>query len=184
MPFTPFHMGPGILVKALLQGSFSLMVFGWTQIVMDIQPLVVLLTGEGHLHGFSHTYVGATLIGVISALTGKYAAEFGLRLIGQTRHVPIGWTIAIVSAFIGSYSHVLLDSLMHADLEPFAPFVAANSFLGFVSIDVLHKFCLYSGLAGASLYFVASHWLKRHNKSMNRDAKTRPLSNDMDSLHL
>lgn len=32
MPFTPFHMGPGLLVKALLQGSFSLMVFGWTQI--------------------------------------------------------------------------------------------------------------------------------------------------------
>jgi hypothetical protein len=28
MPFTPFHMGPGILFKALLQGSFSLMVLG------------------------------------------------------------------------------------------------------------------------------------------------------------
>ena len=30
MPFTPLHMGPGLLVKALLQGSFSLMVFGIT----------------------------------------------------------------------------------------------------------------------------------------------------------
>jgi hypothetical protein len=40
MPFTPYHMGPGILIKALLQGSFSLMVFGWAQIVMDIQPLI------------------------------------------------------------------------------------------------------------------------------------------------
>ena len=83
-------MGPGILVKALLQGNFSLMVYGWTQIIMDIQPLIVLLNGEGHLHGFSHTYIGATLIGLGSALTGKYAAEFGLRFIGQTRHLPIG----------------------------------------------------------------------------------------------
>ena len=41
MPFTPFHMGPGILIKSLLQGAFSLMVFGWAQIVMDIQPLFV-----------------------------------------------------------------------------------------------------------------------------------------------
>ncbi len=41
MPFTPVHMGPGILIKALLQSSFSLMVFGWTQIIMDIQPLIV-----------------------------------------------------------------------------------------------------------------------------------------------
>jgi len=58
MPFTPFHMGPGILFKALLQGSFSLMVFGWAQIIMDIQPLIVLITGKGHLHGFTHTYIG------------------------------------------------------------------------------------------------------------------------------
>ncbi len=50
MPFTPFHMGPAIFIKALLQGSFSLMVFGWSQIIMDIQPLVVLLTQEGRLH--------------------------------------------------------------------------------------------------------------------------------------
>ncbi len=42
MPFTPFHMGPGLLIKAVLQGAFSLMVFGWAQIVMDIQPLVTV----------------------------------------------------------------------------------------------------------------------------------------------
>jgi membrane-bound metal-dependent hydrolase YbcI (DUF457 family) len=170
MPFTPFHIGPGILVKALLQGSFSLMVFGWTQIIMDIQPLVVLLTGEGHLHGFSHTYIGATLIGLGSALTGKYVAEFGLRLIDQRRYLPIGWSVAIISAFIGSYSHVLLDSLMHADLAPFAPFMTINSFLDVVSVEALHKFCLYSGIFGAGLYFSVAHWASRHNSSFNSDA--------------
>ena len=173
MPFTPFHMGPGLLVKALLQGSFSLMVFGWAQIIMDIQPLVVLLTGEGHLHGFSHTYIGATLIGIGSALTGKYAAEFGLRFIGQARYLPISWPVAIISAFIGSFSHVLLDSVMHADVEPFAPFMLNNPFLGFLSIEALHKFCLYSGLLGVGLYFIVSHWLSRHNPSFKRDALKR-----------
>jgi hypothetical protein len=176
VPFTPFHMGPGLLVKALLQGSFSLMVFGWTQIVMDIQPLVVLLAGEGHLHGFSHTYIGATLIALVSALTGKYLSELGLRLIGQTYHLPIGWMIAIVSAFIGSYSHVLLDSLMHSDLEPFAPFTTFNPFLGILSVSALHKLCLYSSLLGGAMYFVVAHRLKRYNKSINRDARKRPLS--------
>ncbi len=44
MPFTPIHMGPGILIKSILQGSFSLMVFGWTQIAMDIQPFIVLIS--------------------------------------------------------------------------------------------------------------------------------------------
>ncbi|MGL4407610.1 MAG: hypothetical protein ACRCTU_04375, partial [Zoogloea sp.] len=85
MPFTPFHMGPGIFVKAILQSSFSLMVFGWTQIVMDIQPLIVMLSGQGHLHGFTHTYIGATLIAVFSAISGKYLSELGLKLL----NIPI-----------------------------------------------------------------------------------------------
>lgn len=51
MPFTPIHMGPGLLIKAVLQSGFSLMVFGWTQIVMDVQPLIVMLYGEGQVHG-------------------------------------------------------------------------------------------------------------------------------------
>lgn len=164
MPFTPFHMGPGLLVKSLLQGSFSLMVFGWAQIIMDAQPLVVLLTGEGHLHGFSHTYIGATLIGVVSALTGKYASEFGLRLIGQARHLPISWPVVITSAFMGSFSHVFFDSVMHADVEPFSPLMLNNPFLGFISIGALHKFCLYSGLLGVGIYFSVSHWVASINR--------------------
>jgi hypothetical protein len=166
-------MGPGLLVKALLQGSFSLMVFGWAQIIMDIQPLIVLLTGEGHLHGFSHTYIGATLIGIGSGLSGKYAAEFGLRSIGQARYLPISWPVAIISAFIGSFSHVLLDSVMHADVEPFSPFTLNNPFLGFLSVEALHKLCLYSGFLGAGLYFAVSYWLSRHNRSFKRNALKR-----------
>lgn len=169
MPFTPYHMGPGILLKALLQGSFSLMVFGWTQIVMDIQPLIVLLTGTGHLHGFTHTYIGATLIALISALTGKYASEYALRLFSQTRYLPIGWPVAFVSAFIGSYSHVLLDSLMHTDLEPFAPFGTVNPFLDWVSVKALYQFCIYSGLLGIGLYFAISLWANRRDSSSNPD---------------
>jgi membrane-bound metal-dependent hydrolase YbcI (DUF457 family) len=161
MPFTPFHIGPGLLLKAVLQGGFSLMVFGWTQIVMDLQPLIVLITGEGHLHGFTHTYIGATLIAIVSALSGKHLAEFGLRWIERPQYLPVGWTAAVVSAFIGSYSHVLLDSLMHADLEPFAPFSLVNPFLHLVETETIHKICLYSSLAGAALYFAAARWAGR-----------------------
>lgn len=173
MPFTPFHMGPGLLVKALLQGSFSLMVFGWTQIIMDLQPLVVLLTGEGHLHGFTHTYIGATLIAIAAGLTGKYAAEFGLRFLALTRFLPISWPVAMVSGVVGSFSHVLLDSVMHSDVEPFAPFMLNNPFLGLISIEALHKFCLYSGLLGGALYFAIAYGLSKRdaaNKSANKAA--------------
>ena len=55
MPFTPLHMGPGIAIKVIMQRRFSLMVFGWSQIVMDIEPLVAMLRDKGELHGLSHT---------------------------------------------------------------------------------------------------------------------------------
>jgi membrane-bound metal-dependent hydrolase YbcI (DUF457 family) len=156
-------MGPGILVKAILQSSFSLMVFGWTQIVMDIQPLVVMISGQGHLHGFTHTYVGAVLIAIIAALSGKYLSELGLNILGMLKEQPILilWRVAFLSAFIGSFSHVLLDSIMHTDVEPFYPYTLVNNFHGFMSIAALHKLCLYSGLVGAAIYYGVSWRVKK-----------------------
>lgn len=156
MPFTPFHMGPGILVKALLQGSFSLLIFGWAQIVMDIQPLLVLLSGEGHLHGFTHTYIGATLLAIFSALTGKYLAEFGLRLLEIKYNPPVNirWWVAFLSAFIGTFSHVLLDSIMHGDVQPFYPWHLDNSLLKAISTSSLHFLCIYSAVIGGALFFI------------------------------
>ena len=168
MPFTPFHMGPGIAIKAVLQGSFSLMVFGWAQIVMDIQPLLVMISGEGHLHGFSHTYLGATLLGLFSALSGKYLGEFGLWVleIEKGQRIHIAWWVAVFSAFLGTYSHVLIDSMMHADMAPMAPLYTGNSLLGIISVEVLHKICLYSGAFGGALY-CGVNWL--FNKDAWRD---------------
>lgn len=162
MPFTPFHMGPGIVIKALLQGSFSLMVFGWAQIVMDIQPLIVLITGEGHLHGFSHTYVGAILLAIFSALSGKYLSEISLFILGLNKQwqVQIAWWVAFLSAFIGTFSHVLLDAIMHSDVEPFYPFTLNNPFLGVISVQTLHKWCIYSAFVGGILYFLVMGYLK------------------------
>ncbi len=164
MPFTPFHMGPGILIKALLQGSFSLMVFGWAQIIMDLQPLFVLLTGEGHLHGFSHTYAGATLLAIFSALSGKYLSELVLKIIGiAKKHSPtrITWWVAFGSSFIGTYTHVALDSIMHSDVEPLYPLSQENSMLGVISISELHQLCVYSALLGAVIYYSVQYVAKK-----------------------
>jgi len=169
MPFTPLHMGPGILIKALLQGSFSLMVFGWAQIVMDIQPLFVLVTGEGHLHGFSHTYIGATLLAILSALSGKYLSEIGLKILelsDKLNPVNIAWSVAFVSAFIGTYSHVVLDSIMHGDVEPFYPLSQANSLHGLITMGELHQFCVFSALVGAIIYYSVLYVTKRPNREI------------------
>ena len=162
-------MGPGMLVKACLRSAFSLMVFGWTQILMDLQPLFAMVTGHGPLHGITHTVLGATCIGAIAAPTGKYAAQFVWRFVqeGHTamRPLSISWGVAIVSALIGSYSHVLLDAIMHTDLHPLAPMSKANPLLGWISIGLLHRLCLYSGVVGAAAY--AAVGFRLANRSSN-----------------
>ena len=85
MPFTPLHMGPGLAVKAVMQRKFSLMVFGWSQVAIDLQPLLAMTTGLVELLGFSHTLLGATLIGLLSGATGKHLGEWGLRVLREPR---------------------------------------------------------------------------------------------------
>lgn len=155
MPFTPLHVGPGILIKAILQGSFSLMIFGWSQILMDIQPLVVIATGSGVLHGFTHTFAFATVLAAIAVLTGKHLCEWFLRRVDIPQlkiSSDIPWSVAIISALLGTYSHVLLDSIMHSDTQPFCPFFQGNMFLGLISVSALHISCLVTGAVGVIGY--------------------------------
>ena len=157
MPFTPFHMGAGILLKGILQSSFSLMIFGWSQIIMDIQPLVVILTENGHLHGFSHTYIGAILLAIFSGFSGKYLSEFILNLLNISKRknpIIITWRVVFISASLGTFSHVLLDSIMHGDIEPFYPFSTSNQLLEIITTTQLHKYLLYCGLIGAGIYYI------------------------------
>lgn len=159
MPVTPFHMGPGLAAKAVLGRHLSLMVFGFSQVAIDLEPMVHLVRGDAVLHGFAHTYVGATLVAALSAVVGRPICQrllerwtpdpesrFLIWLRGPDR---ISWPAAIVGAFVGSYSHVFLDSIMHADVLPLAPFSSANAMLGAVSVGSLHLLCVVSGALGA-----------------------------------
>jgi len=175
MPVTPFHMGPGFLIKALLPGCFSLIIFGWAQILMDIQPLLAIITGKGHLHGFSHTYIGATLIAVFTIYTGKWVYEWiskwllndftefqkSLFIISK----KLTFRVSVISAFTGTYSHVILDSIMHGDVEPFYPYKIHNHMHLFISIESLYKFCVYTGMTGVSIYLLVRIYKVRRNSS-------------------
>ena len=163
MPVTPFHMGPGLLIKSLMQGYFSLIIFGWAQVLMDIQPVVVILTGRGRAHGFSHTYIGAVLIAIIAAVSGKWIYRWCMRFMEkdfsayqkQLFDVPVKLTtgISISSALIGTISHVLLDSFMHPDMEPFFPVDTHNHLALVLSIGTLYRLCVYTGVGGSVIYF-------------------------------
>jgi membrane-bound metal-dependent hydrolase YbcI (DUF457 family) len=160
MPFTPFHLGAGMLVKAPLLRGFSLMVFGWSQVLMDIQPLVAMLIGKGELHGLSHTLWGATLIGIAAALTGKPLSSWLLRgFLDMKSESVIRWKVAFFSAAVGVYSHIAIDAVMHADVQPLAPLRAGNPLYGWLSIGSLQNLCLAGLLIGLAAYWLIHRFI-------------------------
>jgi membrane-bound metal-dependent hydrolase YbcI (DUF457 family) len=162
-------MGPGLAVKAVAGRHFCLMVFGFAQIMIDIEPLVRIIREDPVLHGFTHTYLGATVIAVLSAIIGRPVCQFLLDYWTIDPHSPfmnwlrgpsnISWTAAISGAGVGAYSHVLLDSIMHSDMQPLAPLSETNALLHLISVDALHLMCIGTGLLGVVLLTVM-FWLR------------------------
>ena len=165
MPFTPFHMGPAMALKALAGPRLSLISFGVAQVAMDIEPLVHMVRGDHVLHGFTHTYLGATAVGLVALpiarpitvwLSGLWDRELrAANLSWLVESLPRLWSPIIVGTFVGTYSHVLLDSIMHADMSPLAPFQQGNALLNSLSYGGVHILCVASGVLGLCAWAVA-----------------------------
>ncbi len=153
VPFTPFHLGPGAICKAIGGHHFSFMIFGGSQVLMDIEPLIRIIRGDAVLHGPTHTVFGALVIAVASTLAGRPISDAALRVSGISAR-PISWIVALISALIGTYSHIGLDAIMHPDANPLWPIADGNDILGIVSVEALHLICMASGLLGGVLVLV------------------------------
>jgi membrane-bound metal-dependent hydrolase YbcI (DUF457 family) len=159
MPVTPFHFGPGAALHALMPARVSFRAFCAANVVIDVESLRNLVLQREPVHAFLHTWLGATL--VIVAMLLVYALVRGpLRALGYEEFAPRGpFTPGRVAGGIalGAWSHVLLDSLMHADMAPFAPWGTQNALLGMVSLEALHLGCAAAGAFG--LLLLGLRWL-------------------------
>lgn len=171
LPFTPLHLGPGCVVKAVLGRHFSLAVFAFAQVGMDLEVLVRILRRDEVRHGLSHTYLGAAVLGLVSVVVGRPICRWllsfwppapGRPFLTWLRGDPrIPWPAAVCGAFVGTYSHVLLDSVMHADMGPLTPFTDRNALLSAISLEALHLLCLVAGVVGMIGLAADYVWLRR-----------------------
>ncbi len=139
-------------MKGIGGDRFSFMVFGGSQVLMDLEPGYRMIVQDSIIHGPSHTLAGATVIGLVAVLTGKPVSEFVLRQLRYARPA-ITWAAAAAGAFAGTFSHILFDAIMHADMMPWAPLANSNDLLGLISIESLHIICVVLGIIGTALFF-------------------------------
>ena len=172
MPFTPFHFGPGAAVKALFPRSFSFTVFCAAQIIMDVEPGYYLLRDEYPVHRWAHTYLGALGVAALTVVVAGPLIRWVHHKIVVFPKLPLhrwmmasdlSWRVLIVSALVGTLSHVLLDSIMHADMQPFAPFSASNPLLAVMSLRALHFGCIVCGVIACLYASIASKTPRRPN---------------------
>ena len=162
-------MGAALIAKPGLNRNISVITFGIAQIAMDIEPGVGMLTGAAVLHGPTHTILGALVIAYLVTLIAPSICNYLLRRWNkEVTHHKLPWlvqpeiskTAMAVGAFFGTLSHVVLDSLMHHDIHPLAPFSQVNPLMGLVSHDTVYQLCAIAGVSGA-VAWVAMQWLGR-----------------------
>ncbi|MFW1800680.1 hydrolase [Acinetobacter nematophilus] len=154
MPITPLHLGLGASCKGIGNQHFSFLIFSGVQMLMDIEPLLGIILGWNTLHLYSHNLIGALLIGLFAIPIGKAMSEFCLYHLVKQIHWQITWRVAAFSALTGSFSHTLLDGLMHADMYPFYPFSQTQFLLNLIPYSYIFYGCLFGFILGGVLFLL------------------------------
>ena len=123
MPLTPFHFGPAFFVGLLLLSYIDFATFVIASVIVDVEPILVMFLNLNlPLHGFFHTFIGGTLVALILA---AFMAKFRKRFSGLLSFFKLERKTSLKGIFaaslLGVYIHLLLDSTMHADMQPFYP---------------------------------------------------------------
>jgi hypothetical protein len=153
VPFTAFHLGPALLIGVVLFPLFDLAALLICSVIVDLEPFYVILFAQGlPLHGFFHTFMGGTIVAIV--------VSFILWVVrGLVQEILMVFKIEQKSSFIrilytSLFSvnfHILLDSIFHADLQPFYPLIF-NPFYGLISQDIINQICTVCMILGLTIY--------------------------------
>ena len=155
MPFTPFHLGPALLIGIILFPFIDLFVILIASVIIDIEPLYIVITrSRAPLHGILHTYLMATVVSLILSLImyplKRYYLKL-LRIFGLKQETS--FAKILISSLIGTYSHIFLDSFLYPEMQPFYPY-AENPFLHMLSIVAVYGICVVSFIIGLIIYII------------------------------
>ena len=151
MPITPFHFGLGAALTAVAPRQCSFLSFCAVNVLIDIESLHNMREGNFPVHAFFHTYPGASLLAgltVLLFLLARWCAS-RIRLPNFYRWQQL--TVLQVSggAISGAWSHVFLDSIMHADILPLHPYSDANILYEIIPLTYLHLALVALAVLGA-----------------------------------
>jgi len=157
MPFTPFHLGPALLLGLVFFSYIDFPTFLVANIIVDIEPFVVLtLDLDYPLHGFMHSFLGGAFLAfLVAMIMGRVRKRLSPMMESLRLEQKASLKTILLASFSGTSLHVLLDSPLYPEMRPFYPF-ATNPFLGrnfFISFEV-YTLCALSFIGGIVIHII------------------------------
>jgi membrane-bound metal-dependent hydrolase YbcI (DUF457 family) len=157
MPFTPFHLGPALLIGIICMYYLDFPTLLVASVILDVEPFLVLLLDLNYpLHGFFHSFLGGTFIILplsyimlkirtfINPITDYFKIEQSSSFLN-----------ILIASFIGIYLHILLDAPLYSDIQPLFPLNFNPFLISSKSVEkTIYLFCAYCFLAALILYFI------------------------------
>jgi membrane-bound metal-dependent hydrolase YbcI (DUF457 family) len=169
MPFTPFHLGPALVIGIIFIYYVDFPTLLVASIILDIEPFLVLLLDLNYpVHGLFHSFLGGTLIILPLSFIMLKIRPFMNPITNFFKIEQNSSFVNILAAsIIGIYSHILLDAPLYSDIQPFFP-INFNPFLNISGLAEIttYPFCTYCFLAAIILYFIhlAIKFKNKNNK--------------------
>jgi len=143
MPFTPFHFGPALLLCGIFVFLDPIaLIYG--SILVDLEPAIVMFLKLNYpLHGFMHSIVGVFLllpiVYVATIITRRLLPSIDLFFTSRKRKFT--FRLAVVSALVGCFSHILLDSFLYPEMNLAWPLSYWNPLLNTELSFAIYEFC-------------------------------------------
>jgi membrane-bound metal-dependent hydrolase YbcI (DUF457 family) len=153
MPLTPFHLGPALFFGLLLFRYLNFPAFLVANVIVDIEPFFVLFLGLQYpLHGFFHSFLGGTVLGVVTAVGIYLLRDWSNKILAMFKvQQKSSFTQIFYTSVLGVHLHIFLDSFLYSEMNPFYP-LAGNPLLNVVGFSAVYEFCAVSFIFGLILY--------------------------------
>lgn len=155
MPFTPFHLGSAVLFGLLLRKYIDFPTFVLANLIVDFRATLIFFgLMEGSLHGFMHTFLFGSILGIglgsvvyqLKPFTGETMRFFRLEQLRDLKSF-------LFAGVLGTWLHISFDSFLYADIQPFMP-LTVNPFYDVLSppLTVIYGLSVLSLILGVFYY--------------------------------
>ena len=157
MPLTPFHLGPGLFLGSLTLRFFNLWAILLGSIVMDIEPLVLLIIKKCYQcphHWFFHSILGAIFGSLIlAAILWRFREKLDKISLKYKIRQSFSFLVLFSSSLVAWLIHIFFDSLTHFDVFPLWPSHFNPIFIGKEVYWPLTFLFIIFGILGLILFY-------------------------------